>query len=128
MASVPISAFRTAAQQDLATSSLGDSRCQTGRAFVRRRPTPAQGRSLELLGHAIEYLIDSDLNEAHSASCAPVSEASQLLMRLSREVFAECQEIVPFWERVRRRASRLVQPQDSEVREVPTLGSADLIR
>jgi hypothetical protein len=119
MASVPISAFQTAAPEHVATAEFAHLRRHTTEAIVRRRPTHAQGRSLELLGHAIEYLVDSDLKEANATSCAPVSEAAHILMRLSREVFAECQEIVPFWDRVRQRADRFFERKHSHVRVAP---------
>jgi hypothetical protein len=62
---------------------------------LRRRPTAQQGRSLELLGHAIEYLVDSQLCLNHAAHPNDQAEAAQILMRLSREVFAECREVAP---------------------------------
>src|ERR1700677_2678264 len=62
---------------------------------VRRRcPTMIQGRALETLGHAIEYLVDSRMHRDRGVSCPADSEAEQILMRLSREVFAECAEAV----------------------------------
>ena len=72
-------------------------------ALVRRRPTQQQGRALELLGHAIEYLVDSDLNCGTAGNAVP-NEAAQILMRLNREVFADCAEVVPFWSGLRGRA------------------------
>ena len=39
--------------------------------IIRRRPTMQQGRALEILGHAIEYLIDSRMflvNEPHTSA------------------------------------------------------------
>ena len=74
---------------DRGRSSRGESRSP-----IRRRPTREQGRSLELLGHAIEYLVDSDLNGLAAIPSTEVSQAAQVLMRLSRQVFAECSEVV----------------------------------
>ena len=69
--------------------------------IVRRRPTPQQGQALELLGHAVEYLVDSRLHLG-SGSTRPADDlAVQLLMRLNREVFAECPPIVPLGARLR---------------------------
>jgi hypothetical protein len=68
-------------------------------SLVRRRSTREQGRALEILGHAVEYLVDSRLRlvpETHSDELA-----IQMLMRLNREVFAECHEVVPLKRRVR---------------------------
>jgi hypothetical protein len=66
---------------------------------IRRQPTKEQGKALLSLGHAIEYLVDSRMHrneEGLSGSEAKSeTEASQILMRLNREVFAECREIVP---------------------------------
>ena len=61
---------------------------------VRRRPSPSQGRGLEALGHAIEYLVDSRMRRGVAATAADL-EAEQRLMDLSRAVFAECREVVP---------------------------------
>jgi hypothetical protein len=51
-----------------------------------------QGRALELLGHAIEYLVDSQL---HRGATQADGRAERILMRLSLEVFAECREVLP---------------------------------
>ncbi|HWZ50744.1 MAG TPA: hypothetical protein VNW54_04695 [Granulicella sp.] len=67
-----------------------------------RRPTPAQGRALEILGHAIEYLVDSRLASAGVLSRTDEQEAIKLLSRLNREIFAECPEILPTGARVKR--------------------------
>lgn len=65
------------------------------RRAVRRRPTQNQGHALEALGHAIEYLYDSQVYQ-NSGSLSPSDvEAVEILMRLSRAVFVECSEVVP---------------------------------
>jgi hypothetical protein len=61
---------------------------------VRRRGSAAQGRALETLGHAIEYLIDSQLWRGQDYRPKDDQEAIQILMRLSRAVFAECPEVI----------------------------------
>ena len=59
-----------------------------------RRPTPQQGIALEILGHAIEYLVDS--NFYHQRADVPaVKEAVAILKQSNREVFAEAPEVVP---------------------------------
>ncbi len=63
------------------------------RTMIRRRPTLQQGRALELLGHAVEYLVDSRLYLGESDASDQL--AVQTLMRLNREVFAECAEVAP---------------------------------
>src|SRR5271154_3451289 len=67
-----------------------------------RRPSPVQGRALEILGHAIEYLVDSRLAGSVELSRPEVGEAILLLSRANREIFAECPEIVSVGVRVRR--------------------------
>ncbi len=62
---------------------------------LRRRPTVDQGMALEALGHAIEYLYDSQVYQ-NSGTLSPSDiEAVEILIRLSREVFVECREVVP---------------------------------
>ena len=65
---------------------------------IRRRTTAQQGRALEVLGHAIEYLVDSRLFEQWET--AADAAAVHLLMERSRAVFADCEEIVPWHQRV----------------------------
>ncbi len=62
---------------------------------VRRRPDMQQGRALEALGHAIEYLVDSRMFLVHEPVTQADGEAVQILSRCSREVFAGCAEMVP---------------------------------
>ncbi len=61
---------------------------------VRRRGSREQGRALEMLGHAVEYLVDSRLFRRADDDLRADEEAVQILMRLSRVVFAECPEVV----------------------------------
>jgi hypothetical protein len=68
-------------------------------ARAMRRPSPQQGRALELLGHAIEYLVDENLHRGRGE--AMDSEAVQLLMRLNRGIFAECAVVMPLGSRLR---------------------------
>jgi hypothetical protein len=67
---------------------------------VRRRPGFQQGRALEIIGHAIEYLIDSPKID-------PQSEinfsAIDILAKASRAVFEECPEVVSLGDRIRKR-------------------------
>jgi hypothetical protein len=69
------------------------------RRIVRRRGTKQQGRALEALGHAVEYMMDSRLLLAASNPRAD-AEAVRLLTQASRAVFAECPEILPRRERL----------------------------
>ncbi len=70
------------------------------RREIRRRPTLRQGRALEMLAHALEYLVDSRLHRSETGVSDQL--AVQTLMRLNREVFAECAEVVPLRGRLRR--------------------------
>lgn len=70
------------------------------RKIVRRRADRLQGKSLEKLGHAVEYLMDSRQFQLDPATAKAERDALQILMRSSRAVFAECAEIVPVWERI----------------------------
>ncbi len=71
---------------------------------VRRRGNFEQGRALELLGHAIEYLSDSRMFfEADSMPQARAqADAIQIMMRASRAVFEECPETVSLRRKVGR--------------------------
>jgi hypothetical protein len=71
---------------------------------VRRRGSFDQGRALEILGHAIEYLSDSRMFSAGDATGREQAEAEaiQIMTRASRAVFMECPEAVPLHRRVGR--------------------------
>jgi hypothetical protein len=62
---------------------------------MRRRSSVQQGRALEILGHAVEYLVDSRMFLIDQPTTRADAEATQILMLLSREVFFECAEVVP---------------------------------
>lgn len=69
-------------------------RAKARQVQIARRPTPQQGIALEILGHAIEYLVDS--NFYHQRAHVPaVKEAIAILKQSNREVFAEAPEAVP---------------------------------
>ena len=57
---------------------------------VSRRPSREQGRALEQLGHAVEYLIDSRMFLTGIAYTRAEEQALQVLMGASREVFESC--------------------------------------
>ena len=69
---------------------------------VRRRANMQQGRALEILAHAIEYLVDSRMFLVNEPARKSDGEAIQLLARLGHEVFATCAEIVPIRRRLKR--------------------------
>jgi hypothetical protein len=62
---------------------------------LRRQPSMTQGQALEKLGRAIEYVYDSRIYRNCGEMSPTDVEAVQILMRLSREVFVECREVVP---------------------------------
>ncbi len=73
---------------------------------VRRRGSLQQGRALEALGHAVEYLVDSRMFLVQQTDSKADQEALRILMRLSREVFMECPEVVTLWTKVERLCRR----------------------
>ncbi len=88
--------------EDVSVSSSLSVRQTREARFVRRRGSLEQGRALETLGHAVEYLVDSGLFLRDERNQRDEHEAIQILMRMSRAVFAECPEVVP----VRRRLGK----------------------
>jgi hypothetical protein len=80
---------------DRHTAAVNLRRTRSATRVIRRRPTMIQGRALETLGHAIEYLVDSRMHRDQGLSSQADGEAEQVIMRLNRAVFAECAEVVP---------------------------------
>ena len=77
-------------------------------AVLRRRPSMTQGVALEVLGHAIEYLVDTREHLPMDPAALPDAAAVQILMMLNRAVFRECAEIVPVATRLRNWTLRLL--------------------
>ena len=73
---------------------------------VWRRPTQVQGRALEILGHAIEYLVDSRLagfvDSGLDSALGEEAAAVRLLSEASWAIFGTCPEVEPVGERIRR--------------------------
>jgi hypothetical protein len=69
--------------------------------------TPAAGRAIEMLGHAIEYLADEFTLECMNAkrpvavSTHPQMKAIELLMARNREIYLNCPEAQTLGERLR---------------------------
>ena len=62
--------------------------------LVNRRISLRAGRGIEILGHAIEYLIDEGESEGKSVDASdPRSQAVKILMALNREIYFECPEV-----------------------------------
>ncbi len=56
-----------------------------------RQISPEAGHALEILGHAIDYLVDEHVNEGGSFSGKdPRMEAIQILMARNREIYLAC--------------------------------------
>ncbi len=89
----------TAARKDRVGASRDVSAAP--KQVIRRRPSPFQGRALEKLGHAVEYLVDSRMALIGEPATKADTEAVDILMRLSRCVFSECEEIVPVGRRLK---------------------------
>lgn len=88
-------------------SPLADRRRNTRRDEVRRRPGRTQGKALETLAHALEYLVDNGL-ERGDLGWGETQEAVQLIAEKSRAVFAGCPEIITFSQRLTRFLPRLL--------------------
>jgi hypothetical protein len=73
---------------------------QPAEDFGNWRGFPRQGRALQMLGHAAEYLLDLRMFAVRESSERDDLEAIQILMRLSRAVFAECPEMLPQGHRI----------------------------
>lgn len=73
-------------------------------ASTHRKRVPLRAsRSLRLLNHAIEYLADEFLRDSIPPTASNERlQAVQLLMALSREIYAECPEVPTLAERCRR--------------------------
>jgi len=81
---------------------------QFNRPAEPRRPSPTQGRALEILNHAIEYLVDSRLDETWNTPTD--AEAVHILMACSRAVFMDCEVILSWPQRLQRAALRRLHP------------------
>lgn len=97
----PVVRPRRAATTDAdARPLLGPARIVPSRRWndqgAARRPGREQGRALELLGHAVEYLIDSRMFLTGIAYTRSEEQALQMLMAASREVFEGCPVKVGF--------------------------------
>jgi hypothetical protein len=76
------------------------------RPLVRRRLSPASGRALEILGHAIEYLADEYANDLLDkgplGSADPRVAAIQILKGRNRAIYYSGAEVQPAFSRVKR--------------------------
>jgi hypothetical protein len=76
------------------------------RPFVRRQLSPQEGRAIEILGHAIEYLADEYCRDAQPkgrlGNADPRIEAIQMLKELNRSIYYSATEVQPAFTRVKR--------------------------
>jgi hypothetical protein len=76
------------------------------RPFVRRQLSPEEGRALEILGHAIEYLADEYCADAQPkgrlGNADPRIEAIQTLKALNRSIYYSAAEVEPAFTRMKR--------------------------
>lgn len=72
------------------------------RSLRSRRITPQAGRALEILGHAIDYLIDEwiHVRGKNLSPDDPQAEAIYLLMKLNREIYDDCPPVFTLMERL----------------------------
>jgi hypothetical protein len=76
------------------------------RPFVRRQLSPEEGRAIEILGHAIEYLADEYCADAQPkgrlGNADPRIEAIQTLKTLNRLIYYSAAEVKPAFTRMKR--------------------------
>jgi len=91
----------TSTAADLAPNGAEERAPRASGEVILRRGSVAQGRALEMLGHAVEYLVDSRMFHGGEQIQRDEQEALQILMRLSRAVFAECPEVISLRKRLK---------------------------
>jgi hypothetical protein len=73
--------------------------------FVRRQLSPEEGRAIEILGHAIEYLADEYCADAQPkgrlGNADPRIEAIQMLKALNRSIYFSAAEVKPAFARMK---------------------------
>ena len=76
------------------------------RPFVRRQLSPEEGRAIEILGHAIEYLADEYCADSQPkgrlGNADPRIEAIQMLKALNRSIYYSAAEAEPAFTRMKR--------------------------
>jgi len=68
----------------------------------KRRINPPAGRALEILGHAIEYLIDMHVHEGSLIVWEKAHlDAIEILKTLNRQIYEECPVVPTIEQRLR---------------------------
>ena len=60
---------------------------------VRRRITPQQGLAIQILGNAVDRLLDSRMFLIDEPPTQAEADAIHILMLLKRAVFSECEQV-----------------------------------
>lgn len=100
MATAPFSPFAPMMQASPASYASNPDSVH-GPVAVRRRPNQMQGQALEILGHAIEYLVDSRVVNIDGNRIEYNRDAVALLSKSSREIFDGCEAVVPLGDRLK---------------------------
>jgi hypothetical protein len=75
----------------------------SARVQRRRHISPASGRALEILGHAIDYLSDEHIHRSGQFSLSdPRVQAVLMLIERNREIYLACPEVPSLGERFRK--------------------------
>lgn len=91
-----------AASHEVSGAVIGETVLSPEGGSRRRHISRKAGRALEILGHAIEYLVDEYVNRAKTFSANdPEVKAVHILMALNRQVYFECPVVPTFEERLR---------------------------
>jgi hypothetical protein len=101
----PNHANRTSEECPKAGAPLSASAAPIARAHRRRRVSPESGRALEILGHAIEYLVDEFALQIGTSGWLhaedPQLQAVQILKAANRAVYYDCPVVPTRQERFR---------------------------
>jgi hypothetical protein len=60
---------------------------------IRRRSSPQQGFAIQILGNAVDHLLNSRMFLIDEPPSPVDADAIHILMRLKRAVFSECEQV-----------------------------------
>jgi hypothetical protein len=60
---------------------------------IRRRSSPEQGLAIQILGNAVDHLLNSRMFLIDEPPSQADADAIHILMRLKRAVFSECEQV-----------------------------------
>lgn len=91
---------RSATGKPILLRTLSTAPLPGGGPVRRRSISPDSGRALEILGHAIEYLIDESAHRGIPLRAgSPEFDAVELLMATNREIYFACPVVPSFSDR-----------------------------